>query len=111
MAFQRKEGWRGQGKARAEAIAQGHLPPVRRAAVAKPAAASSHKSIENVAVTADRQIRSSQETDFLNKSHDPELLLNDLVAGMAYASCDVPMPECVHVFPLKIIRSPEVPLH
>lgn len=92
---QRKEAWRTQGKSRAQAIAQGHLPPVRRAAAASKPSTAVRKSIDNVAVTAERQPRSSNDADFAQKSHDPDLYLNDLVAAAAFAEYGSPMPECV----------------
>lgn len=89
LAFQQKENYRGQGAARASAIQQGRVPPIKR----PPSKADTFVPVENAAVNEEQQSRPSAIKDFSQIYHDFDAVYDAQVAAQAFMACGTDMPE------------------
>jgi len=79
--LQAKDNYRGQGQARAIAIQQGKLPPIRRGASAKLPA---FVPVVDAAIQPNQEPRASKEKDIAEKPHAPDLVYHAQIASIAF---------------------------
>lgn len=89
VAYQQKQNYRGQGAARASAIQQGRVPPIKR----PPSKADTFVPVENAAVDKEQRSRSSAQKDFSQIYHDFDAIYDAQVAAQAFLTCGTDMPE------------------
>lgn len=92
VAFsQAKDNYRGKGQARAIAIQQGKLPPIKRVTSAKHPA---FVAVDDAAVKPNQDSRASTLEDVAEKPHGPDLVYHAQIASDAFEA-GLELPQCV----------------
>lgn len=92
--LQAKDNYRGQGQARATAIQQGKLPPIRRIASAKHLA---FVPVDEAAVRLNQESRASTLEDLAETPHAPDLVYHSQIASDTFRATFLKFPECVRI--------------